>query len=226
MRMSFPLIGAVAMLATNQGMAQESSVLSGVEEIIRRLSSGTSEDLQHDFDIARLRDLETLSGYIEEYRARAGKYPFQGDVPFPNYVFIATEQQQQYAQGGPPYEHRKTPAVDFLRELQAVLGEDVALPFDPQRVPVNKPNFYVYMVVDDNYFLAVHVHNAFPFAQKVADYYYKVEVTNNVDGNRQGTWPRAELLADPGYMEAVSAVPIKPGYVEQLRESLGGNAAF
>jgi len=200
--------------------------LPGLAQAQLGFRCGTLEALQHDFDVARLKDLESLSGYIEQYHARAGKYPFQGEVPYPHYVHIATAEQQQYAQGGPPYEHRKTPAVDFLRELEAVLGDDVTLPFDPQRVPVNKPNFYIYMVVGDTYFLAVHVHNGFPFAQEVAECYYKVEVTSQLDGNRQGTWPRAELLADPGYVEAVNAAPNRPGYVEDLRQGLGGNDAF
>jgi hypothetical protein len=200
--------------------------LPGIAQAQLGFRCGTLEALQHDFDIARLKDLDTLSGYIEQYHAQAGKYPFEGDVPYPNYVFIATEEQQQYVRGDPPGEHRKTPAVDFLSEIKAVLGEDVTLPFDPQRVPVNKPNFYIYMVVGDTYFLAVHVHNAFPFAQPVAECYFKVEVTSQLDGNRQGTWPRAELLADPGYVEAVSAAPNRPGYVEDLRQGLGGNAAF
>lgn len=195
-------------------------------EFLDFLSSGTSENLQHDFDIARLNDLEILSGYIEQYREITGKYPFQGEVDYPHYVYIATQEQQQYAQGGPPYRHKITQTSDLIRELTTTLGTEISVPFDPQRVPVNKPNFYIYMVVDDVYFLAVHVHNNFSFTQRVTDYYYKVEVTNNSQGNRPGTWLRAELLSDPDYIEAVSTNPIKPGYVEKLRDSLGGNGAF
>lgn len=70
--------------------------------------SGTSEDLQHDFDIVRLKDIATLSGYIEKYKEITGKYPFEGEVNIPHYVHIATKEQEQYAKGGPPYEHKKT----------------------------------------------------------------------------------------------------------------------
>lgn len=52
--------------------------------------SGTSEGLQHDFDITRLKDLGTLSGYLEKYHETTGKYPFQGEVNYPHYVYVAT----------------------------------------------------------------------------------------------------------------------------------------
>ncbi len=187
--------------------------------------SGTSELLQHDLDIARLEDLKTLSAYIEKYRQVAGKYPFEGSVDIPNYTLIATREQQKYAVGGPGYNHKKTPALDFVSELQSVLGE-IEVPFDLQRVPVNKPNFYIYSIVDDIYFLAVHVHNNFVFANKIDDFYYKVEVTNRRGGNRTGTWFRSELLADEEYNAALRAQPHKPGYTDELRVKLGGNGAF
>ncbi|MDB2705431.1 hypothetical protein N9Y67_02695 [Pseudomonadota bacterium] len=164
--------------------------------------SGTSEELQHDFDIVHLKDVATLSGYI------------------------ATKQQEQYAEGGPPYQHKRTSAKDFIVELQSKLGNEIEIPFDLQKVPVNKPNFYIYMVVGNAYFLAVHVHHNYSFANKVADYYYKVEVTNNQNVNRKGTWLREELLANESYKKAIAAKPNKPGYPEKLREKLGGNNAF
>jgi hypothetical protein len=188
--------------------------------------SGTSEDLQHDFDIVRLKDLSTLSGYIEKYKEITGKYPFEGEVNIPHYVHIATKEQEQYAKGGPPYKHKKTSAKDFIKELQSKLGNDIQIPFDLQRVPVNKPNFYIYMVMGDVYFLAVHVHNDFSFANKIADYYYKVEVTNNSNAKSKGTWLRSELLANQSYIGAINVKPKKPDYAEELRNRLGGNNAF
>ena len=119
--------------------------------------SGTSESLQHDLDITRLEDLKVLSGHIEKYRELTGKYPFEGAVNIPNYTLIATREQQKYAVGGPGYNHKKTPAIDFVSELQEKLG-DIEVPFDLQRVPVNKPNFYIYSIVDDVYFLSlIHI---------------------------------------------------------------------
>ena len=187
--------------------------------------SGTSESLQHDLDISRLQDLKVLSGHIEKYQEVTGQYPFEGAVNIPNYTLIATREQQKYAVGGPEYDHKKTPAIDFVSELQAKLG-DIEVPFDLQRVPINKPNFYIYSIVDDVYFLAVHVHNDFSFANKISDNYYKVEVTNRSSGNRTGTWFRSELLSHPEYNAALQAQQYKPGYTEKLRVKLGGNGAF
>jgi len=187
--------------------------------------SRTSESLQHDYDISRLEDLVKLSGHVEEYKKVTGSYPYEGDVSIPHYVLIATKEQQKYIKGGPPYEHKSTPARDFVAELQAVLG-DIEVPFDLQRVPTNKPNFYIYNVVEDTYFVAVHVHNDFSFANKVGEFYHKVEVTNQTGRNRTGTWLRSELLAHPEFKAALQAEPYKPGYMNALRAKLGGNNAF
>jgi len=188
--------------------------------------SGTSEALQHDFDIVRLNDLAQLSGYIEQYKEITGKYPFQGQTELPHYVHIATKEQGQYAKGGPPYSHKRSSSQLFVKELMSKLGLEIEIPFDLQRVPVNKPNFYIYMIRGDIYYLAVHVHHDYSFANKIADYYNKVEVTNSPGPKRKGAWLRSELLAYEPYNNARKALPHKPGYTEELRVKLGGNDAF
>lgn len=185
--------------------------------------SGTSEALQHDLDLARLQDLKALSGTIEKYQQQTGKYPFEGLADVPVYVHIATREQQRFAKAGPPYEHKKVAAKEFVTVLQSALG-DIEIPFDLQHVPVNKPNFYIYKIVDDTYHLAVHVHNDYSFANKVANFYHKVEVTNKSVGG--GAWLRTDLLAHPEFNAALKAQPYKPGYTESLRVKLGGNSAF
>lgn len=82
------------------------------------------------------------------------------------------------------------------------------------------------MVREDVFYLAVHVHQDFSFANKIADYYNKVEVTNYKGAKRQGTWLRSELLAHEPYQKAKSTPPHKPGYTRELRIKLGGNSAF
>jgi len=195
-------------------------------DLLDFFKSGTSEALQHDFDIVRLNDLANLSGYIEKYKEITGKYPFQGETDQPNYVYIATKEQEQYAKSGPPYSHKKTSAQSFVEKLLTNLGSETQIPFDLQRVPVNKPNFYIYMIRGDIYYLAVHVHHDYSFANKVADYYNKVEVTNDLGTKRKGTWLRSELLVHEPFNKARSASPHKPGYTEELRIKLGGNNAF
>ena len=188
---------------------------------------GTSGDLQYDFDIARLNHLEKISGYIEQYKNITGKYPFQGKTELQNYVYIATKGQQKYTkQMAPPYSHLLSNINPFIAELQSKLGQDIQMPFDPQRVPVNKPNFYIYMIEGDTYYVAVHVHNDYSFSNKLANYYNKVEVTNNASRNRTGTWFRDDLINNPEFIKARNAAPNKPGYTEHLMQKLGGNNAF
>jgi len=188
--------------------------------------SGTSERLQYDLDIVRLNDLALLSGHIEKYKEVTGKYPFQDQTELPHYVHIATKEQEQYAKGGPPYSHKKSSARSLVKELILKLGSEIEIPFDLQRVPTTKPNFYIYMITGDVYYLAVHVHQDFSFAQKVADYYNKIEVTNYQGQNRKGTWLRSQLLSNEAYKKAMSASPQKPDYTKELRIKLGANNAF
>lgn len=188
-------------------------------------SSGTSSELQHDLDIARLNDLKVLGGHIESYYRQTGKYPLQGASERPNYVYIATKEQRQYVQGGPPYPHVNTDVAVLIKELERVLGENIEIPFDPQRVPVNKPNFYIYLVTEDSYFLAVHLFEPYPFAKAIAKHYHKLEVTN-VELDRPGAWLYSELMANESYISAASTMPNKPGYVEHVRRKLGGKSAF
>lgn len=194
--------------------------------ILDFFKSGTSEALQHDFDIVRLNDLVQLSGYIEQYHDLTGRYPLEGETELPHYVHIATKEQEKYADVGPPYSHKRTSAKAFIDELQKELGTDIQIPFDLQRVPTNKPNFYIYMIKDSTYYLAVHVHQDFPFANKIGDYYNKVEVTNYPGTKRKGTWLRSDLIVNPSFVDAIEAIPYKPGYAEELREKLGANDAF
>jgi len=165
-------------------------------------------------------------GYIEQYKELTGTYPFQKETNLPHYIFIATKDQEQYTKNGPPYKHKRTAASDFVDELKSTLGDDIQIPFDLQRVPTNKPNFYMYLVRDEHYYLAVHLHQNFPFANKIGNYYYKVEISSNKNAGSKGTWLRNKLLAHPPFNAARKATPHKPDYAKSTREKLGGNDAF
>src|SRR5690606_34714874 len=106
-------------------------------------------------------------------------------------------EQQRYV-AAPSIEHTTTGIGSLLAELQRVLGDELQLPFDPQRVPVNMPNFYVYMIDGDNWYLTVHLHEAFPFANRLADYYHKQDLTNS-EQRGPGQWLRSELLLHEGF---------------------------
>ncbi len=140
---------------------------------------GTSSVYQHDADIVRLKHLKYLGGIIEEFKEKTGEYPLVNGSPLQNYVHIASSHQQEYAQsGGPPYEHTKTGMREFKKILERGLNRKIDLPFDPQTVAVNKPNFYIYMTERDRYFLSVHLHDGEGVGRKVGPYYYKAEISN------------------------------------------------
>lgn len=189
------------------------------------IDAGTSVAMQQDFDMARLRDIETLGKHIERYKEVVGTYPLQGQSELPNYVHIATREQTEQIRGKPPYEHVVTSVSTFVDELERVLGPDIEIPFDPQRVAVNKPNFYIYLIVDDTYFLAVHLFEPYPFANQVSDHYHKLEVSNAVV-DRRGVWQLSELQSDEAFIAAKNRELHKPGYVEDLRQQLGDKSAF
>ena len=185
----------------------------------------TSPAMQHDFDIARLNDLVYLGSLLEEYRAATGAYPFAVDSSVPTYIHIATREQQESITGGPPYEHRVKDVTELSAELERVLDRSVEMPFDPQRVPDSKPNFYIYMVADGFYYLAVHLHEAFPFSQRVAECYYKVELTN-YPRPPAGAWNLMELMTDGDFASAIARTANNPGYVEGLRTQIREDGAF
>ena len=217
----FKRVSLIILLAVMSSVAS-ADLLDGVKDFV---SSGTSTPMQQDFDIARLKDLKELGGHIERYKIISGKYPFEGVTNVSNYVHIATKGQKKYASRRPPFSHKLTDVKELVSELQKVLGEDVLIPFDPQKVPVHKPNFYVYKVHDSTYYLAVHLFQSFSFSKNVAKNYNKVEVTNSPQRGK-GAWLYNDLITNEGFMAAVNEAPNKPGYVESLRRSMGGNNAF
>ena len=165
----------------------------------------TSKQFQQDADIIRLRHMVYYTELISEYHAKAGHYPFQGkaeDVPV--YVHIANERQQKYVGQDVDHEYEAVSTADFFKELERVIGREIPEHYDPQYVPVYKPNFYVYMVVRDAFFLAVHVHQDFPFARKINKHYYKVEVSNKAN-KKNKAHPPGRLFASEAFQKALSA---------------------
>ena len=191
------------------------SAMSGLPEKLQDYE----DRYQHDIDIARLNDLKVMGAYVEEYRNVKGRYPFEGEYDVPVYVYIATRGQQKYVKGAPPVEHVRVGVKDFIAELEEGLGTSVLLPFDPQKVPVKKPNFYIYMIDSGTFNLAVHLYSEFSFARKVSEHYFKVEVSNSPNTS-YGIWPYEDLLKDKDFIAASSEKPAKPDYVEEMRQKM------
>ncbi len=180
-------------VAISQGLAIDERTKTALNDLKKM---GTGSVYQHDADIVRLKHLKYLCELIREYYMKVGHYPLQylvkaghdplqSDIQLDNYVYIASPSQRKYTESGLPYNHIKTDLEKFKMVLEKGLGRKINLPFDPQLVPVNKPNYYLYMVKEDRYFLAVHLHNGEGFARKVGPYYYKVEVSNIAIPERQ-----------------------------------------
>lgn len=171
----------------------------------------TAEAFQLDADVIRLRHLKHYGFLVEEYHEKTGAYPFQGSSEAPIYVHIANDQQASYAEGGPPTPHRKISVAEFFSELESGLGRTVKERYDPQLHPSGKPNFYIYMMHQDYYFFAVHLHQPFPFAKKVSQHYHKAEISNAANEHNEASSLR-QLLETPAFATAIETRVVKPGF--------------
>lgn len=175
------------------------------------------EGYQNDADIFRLRHLQYFGELIEEFHEKSGKYPLQGKSQLDNYVHIAAPHQQKYVTGGPPYEHEVTDMEVFREELQSVLGRSVDLRFDPQKVPLFAPNFYIYMIRGNDYFFAIHLYSGYSFTNSVDKHYNKLEITS-AQQRRQGLWGFRDLASNAGFTAAVQQVPHRSGWFNHLEQ--------
>ncbi len=183
----------------------------------KSLFENMDEKYQHDADIFRLRHLKYFGELIAEYHRKTGKYPLQGKSAHQNYVYIAAPHQQKYVKAGPPHKHEVTDVEAFREELEKGLGRKTDLKFDPQKVPVGGPNFYIYMIEGDSFFFAVHLYNDHSFTNPVSNHYHKIEITNK-DFNRRGVWKYKILLADKAFQKAIGEKPYKEGFFLHLEE--------
>ena len=178
---------------------------------------GAEEAFQKDADIVRLRHLENYGKLIEEFRAKTGKLPLQGVADVPTYVHIANDEQIEFAKNGPPQPHKLVPVADLVAELEAGLGRPIDEYYDPQFRPYKKPNFYIYMVNGDAYFFAVHVQQSFPFARRIGDAYYKIEISNFAN-DANGACDPALLFAAPDFISARDQAVSKGGFFAAREE--------
>ena len=167
---------------------------------------------QVDADIYRLKHVKHYSELLQKYNAKTGKYPFQGDSELPTYVFVAND-AQKLPDGQNPNPHKVKSYKEFALELRKAVGDFEQL-FDPQYVANKKPNFYIYMIIEDQFFFAVHVSQDYPFAKKIADGYYKVEVSNKPESGAH-LHSTDNLLSNKAFIEAMNKTPRKPSFFEQ-----------
>ena len=171
----------------------------------------TSTGFQEDADIIRLQHLSYYGKLLEEYNQKTGRYPFQGQEDLPLYIHVANDEQIEGTKGGPPYAHVVRPFKDFVKEVEGVLDREINEYYDPQYAPDHKPNFYIYMIFGDTYFFAIHVHQPFAFAKKVAQYYYKIEISNHPNAQNLAKDPKA-LLSSSEFSSQMKKPLSKEGF--------------
>jgi len=145
-----------------------------------RLSKG-EDDFQKGADIVRAQHLKYYAELIEEYKVKTGTYPFMEDAEVPIYVFIATRRQlpEGYPQQQLPFEHKMGSVKHFFNLLEKGLQREIPEYYDPQYAGAGgRPNYYMYVANQGTYFFAVHFKKEMFFTKKVAENYYKVDVSN------------------------------------------------
>jgi hypothetical protein len=134
-----------------------------------------------------------------------------GKADIPTYIFVASPQQTDDIQGGPPYAHKIVDFKYLVTEFENVLGHDINEYYDPQYEPDSKPNFYIYMVDGDTYNFAVQTHQTYSFSNPVAQGYNKVEITNNTNGAAHLVKPGVLFTSD-AFKAALSQKISKPSF--------------
>jgi hypothetical protein len=183
-----------------------------------QFEGGTYRPMQEDFDRIRLDHALVISGLLAEYRSATGRYPFaEGSDSSPAVVIIGTPEQQRNnrdfiriridqdlraAAGVPaPAPSRASfhTTEEFEAELGHALGRRVSLPVDPQRVPVNKPSIYIYVLYRDVYDVSVFLHQAFSFSRPLGEFHNKVALANK-SLPAFGIWTAADLMRQPDFI--------------------------
>ena len=170
---------------------------------------------QKNADIIRLRHLKYYGNLIEEYFKKAGHYPFQMDSEVPTYVYIANSDQMRFTESyedAIPFRHNTIPFKNFIKEVETVLGHEIEELYDPQEYPDVKWNWYLYSVEKDVFYFAIHVHQRFAFSKFIAQYFYKIEISNISNQSANLIIKTNELLSSELFIEEESKPIINEGY--------------
>jgi hypothetical protein len=122
---------------------------------------------QADADIVRIKHFDYYAKLLTEYYLLNGKYPFQYEKDAPVYVYIMTNIQTKDYSSTDPYIHYTVDDKYFFEELSNGLGIEIYEKYDPQQYGADgRPNAYVYMVHNDNFFFAIHLYSNNQFTKK------------------------------------------------------------
>jgi hypothetical protein len=115
------------------------------------------------------------------------------------------------------------PSIDdkyFFEELSNGLDREIFEKYDPQKVSADtRPNMYVYMVYNEDFFFAIHLYNNNPFTKKIDKYYYKMELSNlDIDNSEYKFYTYETLKTNPQYLELVNQKLKRNGLFNELEE--------
>jgi hypothetical protein len=173
---------------------------------------------QADADIIRVQHFDYYAQLLTEYYEKNGKYPFQYEKDNPVYVYILTNFQDKDFEDTNPYRHYTVNDKYFFEELSNGLGRQIYEKYDPQKVGTDgRPNMYVYMVYDNNFYFAIHLYNGNFFTKNIGEYYNKMELSNE-DNNEYKLYTYETLRNNPQYLELINRKTNKQGFFDELDE--------
>lgn len=137
---------------------------------------------QRNADAIRINDVHHIASLVEQYHEKTGLYPFADEskkIGLMISINIDGKSTAETQEAVDPISQRTYSYSQFVHELQSVLGREIKVPTDPQKVSSFGPNWYVYAVQNGNYFIAAHLYHEMPEARFVESQgYYKYEVSN------------------------------------------------
>lgn len=178
----------------------------------------TNISYQKSADIMRLRHLEYYVKLIELYNEKSGQYPFQSNDQI--YVFIANSDQIQFTENykkNIPAPFKTISFKDFILELERVIEKPIDEYYDPQNAPDVKYNWYLYAMIQNDFYFAIHVHQDYIFSKKLGDYSYKIEVSNYPNYGKNLIISPERLLNSDEFINEKNKIPIKEDFFINLQ---------
>jgi tetratricopeptide (TPR) repeat protein len=130
-------------------------------------------DYQKNVDPRRVEDVHKIAQMAEDFYEEKGHYPLaDGKFKLPLTVEITTKKYEDSDLLPNP-----VPMEELEKELKSVLGEDIVLPLDPQKVDAwGGPRLYQYFTTGKHYFVSTNLFFPKLGARYLMPYTYKYEV--------------------------------------------------
>ena len=151
------------------------------------LYAAIEDDYQAAADAKRINDVHRIAALVEAFVTAAGHHPLRGrlensssrDQAEPMAANITgLKLPSKYLRPPPGQPGQIIPSEEFEAELRAVLGAEVVIPYDPQRVGVYAPNFYQFMTVGGNWYVSANLYSPTEHTLELGPHYHKYQVSS------------------------------------------------